>query len=157
MNRQIRLVIGWLTLLGAAFGVVIVAAMLARSGALPISAALAPACMIGYFAFGVYAAIATIRQKGRWAVWILVFWLAQLPLVSSASFSYISSTAVGVWLFVSSELRVGTNFYLGSYLGLTVGSAGNLSLFGPDTVVGINLVAVAVLFAILRGLRSRVT
>ena len=151
MHRFVRIMVGWVSIIGGVFGLIKYGATLLILGKLPPFVT-TPALVVGivFFSFGVVAGVLTLRSSTMWRLLALIFWLIQVPLVMSPGFSYSFSALLGSWLFVSMEAHMGARSDLGSWF--QVGPS-----FSPYTVTafGINLVAALIALVIFQSGRRR--
>jgi hypothetical protein len=152
MKRSVRLVLGWLSLVGGALGLAGGVFALFATSRLDPSSAFFLAFMLGFFVLGAYAGYAALREAGPWQALLVMFWVAQLPLVSLPVFSYFSSAGLGARLFATTEPRLGADYYIGSQVGFTAGSPGPA---GEHFAFGINVVAALAAFVAAQGMRRR--
>jgi hypothetical protein len=103
-----------------------------------------------FFGFGAWSGIQAIRQRTNWPRHARWFWLVQIPMYSSSTFSFSVACGAGVWTFLRlKELNTtfGASAYFGSGFSLTYHRA------SPSLVIGINLLAAAIaiyLFLVFR-------
>ena len=136
--------LGVLGIGGAAWGLFAIAFYLAGGWPSVLSIILI-GVVAAVYVFGAYAGVLALRRTPGWLRKNIVFWVFQVPLLSSPiiSYSLASGGLFTVWLQFLPYFRVGANFFLGSTF--TV----NLFSKGP-VVLGANLLALGVVLYLLR-------
>jgi len=140
----VPVVLGLLGIGGAAWGLIAIAAALSKGWPGVLSAVLI-AAMASVFVFGAYAGVLALRRSPGWLRKNTVFWALQVPVLASplVSYSLASGALLAVWLQLHPHVRLGTNFFLGSTF--------TVNLFHNNPiVVGVNLVAAAMVFYLVR-------
>jgi hypothetical protein len=66
--------------------------------------------LTAFHVFGMWAGFAAWRHQEDGARWQALFWLIQVPLVLSPSFSYLLSAGAGAWLYAGSQFAMGWSF-----------------------------------------------
>ncbi|MDM4768545.1 hypothetical protein [Pelomonas sp. SE-A7] len=137
-------VLGLLSIGGAAWGLIAIAMLLLQSWPGLLSALLVGA-VAAVFAFGAYVGVLALRRTPGWLRKSTVFWALQIPLVLSPAVSYALASGgyFAVWLQLHPPVKVGANFLLGSTFTLKL-------LSGGPVVVGVNLFALGIFLFLLR-------
>jgi hypothetical protein len=147
MSRVIEIFIGALAVVGAAFGLIgLVPGLL--QGALygSIAEALTMLSTLLY-SVGIWSAVGAFRSRAGWVRPASWFWLAQVPMLQSSLASWAMFSGMGVWTYLRlspGKIGAGVSWFLGG------GHRWSVSVVQPTLVVGVNLVALAVTFALFR-------
>lgn len=149
MPRPVPVVLGVLGIGGAAWGLAAMvgaASSMARPSfptllLLGLSAAL--------FVFAGYCGVRALQRAPGWLRLNQVLWAIQVPVVASpfVSYSFAAGGFLSAWLQLYPPLRVGWNIWLGSTYTISIGTQG-------PVVVGINLLALAIAWYLMRLQRS---
>jgi hypothetical protein len=125
---------------GGALGIAITAWLAVTAG--PNLALLIFVPVIAAYVFGIHCGVAALRRSPRYLSRNAWFYWLQLPVLSTPAFVYSFVSGLQVVVGVAPP-RLIWNFYLGSTFQLFIGA-------GAPLVLGINLVAVAILVLIRR-------
>ena len=130
---------------GGSVGLAITAWLTLSSG--PSVASLIFVPVIAAYVFGIHCGVAALRRSRNYLSRNSWFYWLQLPVLSSSAFiySFVSGAQVVVGF---APPRLFWNFYVGSTFALVIGAQAPL-------VIGVNLVAVAILVLIYR-MKARV-
>jgi hypothetical protein len=124
---------------GAAWGLLALGVSF-RNTELSASIVVISAMFCVLFMFGGYAGVLAIRRSRGWLHFTTLFWLIQVPVLSSPviSYAFASGGFVTLWLQLYPPIHVGTNFFLGSTFTF------NLFKSGVPFAIGVNVVALGV-------------
>ncbi len=133
---------------GAAWGLLALGVSF-RNTQLSASSVVISALFCVLFMFGGYAGVLAIRRSRGWLHFTTLFWLIQVPVLSSPviSYAFASGGFVTAWLQLYPPIHVGTNFFLGSTFTF------NLFTSGVPFAIGVNVIALAVSFLLVRAHR----
>lgn len=148
MPRWLSFLYGISAVAGSIVGLVSMIPLLLQGGHFGFPGELLLLLSLSFYAFGIWSGIKAIRRRDGWSRSARWFWLAQVPMFSSSTFSFLISCAAGLWVYgrySSQGLGAGASAYLGSGLRWSYGQG------TPEVVVGINILALlAALFLFKR-------
>jgi hypothetical protein len=131
MHARAHQLLGALSVVGSALGLVaLVVPLLQGRGEMWLL------FLTAFHVCGIWSGLAAWRRQDNWARWQALFWLVQMPLVLSPSFSYLLSAGAGGWLYTGSQLILGWSFYFGSQFKVGAGQAGEGFVVGLNTIAG---------------------
>ena len=99
------------------------------------------------FAYGVYLGVQILRGTDKSLEYAIPFWIVQIPIFTSSYISFNFNTGGAVWLSINADGIIRFFPFVGSYATLNFGVQ-------DTTSAGVNLLAVAVVFLLLRHKRS---